>query len=255
MVDRPCRGDFTMNIFFGPAGRQFDSYEARVAHYDQTLQHELARLSQQPVEVVLDRLGDIYLAGLHAGIRAGYIDHRVRQVHGDIVTHVTAVERCAAACDQELSAHIIHDINNYDSVAFSEMDTLINDVVVAGNELVAAEDIELLDQLFVDDEMAFEIFIGAWQHGYQNYLYQVWQLVRPNYEDGRRYRNATRKTQEIVKEMQLTDFDCPNTRLFVCDWVLDALDEQPVALESQYDALWHVPGSPKPHRTDYYNGW
>ena len=77
----------------------------------------------------------------------------------------------------------------------------------------------------MDEELFFAVFLGGWQFGYQNYLYELWQRQRPDYDDGRRYRNAEKMAQQIATTMQLADFDCPNTKQYIFDQTIKGIND------------------------------
>lgn len=216
-----------MNIFFGPAGRQFDRHELRISRNEAVLERYLEALGNSSVDTILNQLAQIYVAGMHAGIQAGFIGHYVRWISGNIKGKVIKLESAATVCDQELSTLLVAALNEADSVEFLTMDELIETQLCEANHLVDSDDLELLPAITVDEELFFAVFLGGWQFGYQNYLYELWQRQRqrPDYDDGRRYRNAEKMAQQIAKTMQLADFGCPNTKQYILDQTIKDIND------------------------------
>ena len=58
----------TMNLFFGPAGRLFDSETAQLNRNREIAQRQVAQLRTLPLDAVLQTLANVYVLGVTDGV-------------------------------------------------------------------------------------------------------------------------------------------------------------------------------------------
>lgn len=150
-----------MNIFFGPAGRQFDRHELKISRNEALLDRYLEALENSSVDAILNQLAQLYVVGMHAGIQTGCIDHHVRWISGNIKLKVTKLVSAAVVCDQDLSPLLLVALSEAGSVEFLTMDDLIETQLCEANYLVDLDDLDLLAEIKVDAAVFFAVFLEA----------------------------------------------------------------------------------------------
>ena len=106
-----------MNLFFGPAGRQFDSEQVQLKRLENEVRSLTASLEQQAVDQWLEPLANLFVAGMRNGIHAASNDREMRFSANPVVS-VKVDDQNMNEVENRLFHQLISFLNQADSVEF-----------------------------------------------------------------------------------------------------------------------------------------
>ncbi len=128
-----------MNLFFGPAGRQFDSEQVQLKRLENEVRSLTASLEQQAVDQWLEPLANLFVAGMRNGIHAASNDREMRFSANPVVS-VKVDDQNMNEVENRLFHQLISFLNQADSVEFMTMDDTISTPIVQRNQVQCWDD-------------------------------------------------------------------------------------------------------------------
>lgn len=198
-----------MNLFFGPAGRQFDSEQVQLKRMENEVRSLTTSLEQQAVDQWLEPLANLFVAGMRNGIHAASNDREMRFSANPVVS-VKVDDQNMNEVENRLFHQLISFLNQADSVEFMTMDDTIATPIVRRNQVQCWDDLYDLAKSKLTLEDLFEIVLGGWRFGYQNFEYGVHHK-----QDLKQYQQSQQRADDALAATGFSDYERPESQKFL----------------------------------------
>lgn len=194
-----------MNLFFGPAGRLFDSETAQLNRNREIAQRQVAQLRTLPLDAVLQTLANVYVLGVTDGVMS-LPDYCTVQA-----THV--------------KHQLIASLSTTDSVEFLTMDETISGLLKKRNGVKDVYDLDDADEIELEKEDLFRAYVAGWVLGNQNVSYQAKKNELGTFDDAWLYRTCNKTAWRNAEARHYTDYREQTVQTTYGEQLLNCLNE------------------------------